>query len=700
MHCACKVGNIDTIRLLLLHQSADTINVQNRSGQRPIEMIPHNLPNIIDLLELFRPSSQKKYFIVPQTRMFMCGSPRSGKSTLAELISRYDPINLPTNILPEVQTQRMITTIDESQNIILYDFVGQLDYMSYAAALEKIIVDSPSVFILVVNLADSHDKIKVALKNWISFIDNAIAKISKPSQLIVVGNHRHSVQNTDIKKLSKYVDKIMGSISITHLNLKAVISLDCQNPEIKEATKLMEYLKESTQLIGSMSKSHNVSFNCYCLYASLQSKYNDIPTNLEKVTSDFSRSAAAPELTQLLETLIAKGLILYLKVENIHWIIANESRFWNEVTNKLFPSANTEDRIFSNTGVVARSAFKELFPNYNGIVDILKSLQICDTIDSNIINKKTNIYTKRNVSEPSEELLYFPSLVSTEPHSKATIKKGYGWGLFYSNDENVLPNTFRDKLLLQLAYSECRILREKIGRIGSFRRKQGVVGLNRRCEVWTNGIYWKSEKNVEVTVQITNYNRFVTVVVSKCDPAEVSQLRSSVIRKIQTLLKELNLPIDNIFEAVIYPEDIPKIRTADPSDLTLIPIEEVAYHMLQRIEVIPLENCDFDDIKLKKLIGKAEPYSIISPSVIKELFDDEIADKELSEESFKHIQHVCIELKLTVSVTRCHTYTQVRGFLNSWSLFSGKNPLVSKILLQQLIQIILYNGIKIYIEHC
>ena len=636
-------------------------------------MIPHSMSEIIDSLELFRPSSRKEYFIVPQTRVFMCGNPGSGKSTLAELISQYDPNDLPTNIVPKVQTQRMITTIDEGQNIVLYDFVGQLDYMSYSAALEKIIVDSPSVFILVVNLADNHDKIKIALKNWISFIDNAIAKISKPSQLIVVGNHRNSVQNTDIKKLSKYVHKTMGSI--THLNLKAVISLECQNPEIKEATKLMKYLKESTKLIGSMSKSHSVSFDCYSVYASLLSKYKDIPTNLEKVTSDFSKTAA--ELTQLLETLSAKGLILFLKVEDTHWIITDESLFWNEVTNKLLTSVEAKNSVFSNTGVIVRSAFEKLFPDYDGIVNILKSLQMCCTFDSSIVSKETNIRATKKNPEPSEELLYFPSLVSTEPSSNVTIEKGYGWGVFYSNNENVLPNTFRDKLLLQLAYSECRTLREKIGRLGSLRRKQGVLGLNRSCEVWTNGIYWKSEKNVEVTVQITNYNRFVTVVVSKCDPVEVSQLRCSVIRKIQTLLNELNLPSDNIFEAVIYPKDLPNIRTADPNDLTLIYIEDVAYHMLQRTEVIPLRDYNVDDIKLKKLIGKAEPYSVISPSVIKELFDDKIADETLSEESFKHIQRVCAELKLTVTLTHSDTYSHVRRLLNDCSIFCGRDPLVS-----------------------
>lgn len=635
-------------------------------------MIQHNIDNIIDLLELFRPSSRKEYFIVPQTRVFICGNPRSGKSTLAELISQYDPNDLPTNILPKVQTQRMINTIDESQNIVLYDFVGQLDYMSYAAALEKIIVDSPSVFIMVVNLPDKHDRIKIALKNWISFIDNATAKISKQSQLIIVGNHRNSVQNTDICKLNKFVDKTFRSI--THLNLKAVVSVDCRYPESKQASKLMQYLKESTKLIGSMSKSHSVSFDCYCLQASLQCKYKHLPTNLEKVTYDFTKTAA--ELTKLLETLSAKGLILFLKVKNTHWIIANESSFWNEVTNKLVTSINAEDSIFSNTGVVARSAFEELFSDYNGIVDILKSLQICGTVDSNIVTKKTNICPKTNKSVPSEELLYFPSLVSTEPHSKATnIKKGYGWGFFYSNAENVLPNSFRDKLLLQLAYSECHSLRAKIGRVGPRRRNEA---LNRSCKVWTNGIYWKSAQNVEITVQITSYNRFVTVVVSKCEPTQVSRLRSSVIGKIHSLLKELNLPSENIAEALIYPKDLPKIRTADPRELTLIPIEHVAYHMLQRTEDILLGDDNFDDIKLKKLIGKAEPYSIISPSVIKELFDDEIADQKLSEESFKHIQRVCIELRLTVSVTRCDTYSQVRGILNSWSIFSGNNPLVSK----------------------
>ena len=635
-------------------------------------MIQHNVSNIIDLFDLFRPSSRKEYFIVPQTRVFVCGNPGSGKSTLAELISQYDPNDLPTNILPKVQTQRMITTIDESQNIVLYDFVGQLDYTSYAAALEKILVDSPSVFIMVVNLPDSHDRSEIALKNWISSIDNVIAKISKQSQLIVVGNHRNSVQKTDICKLNAFVHRTMESV--THLKLKAVVSLDYRYPESKQASELIQYLKESTKLIGSMSKSHSVSFDCFCLHASLQCKYKDIPTNLERVTYDFTKSAA--ELTKLLETLSAKGLILFLKVKKTHWIIANESSFWNEVTNKLLASINVEDSIFSNTGVVACSAFEELFPDYNGIVDILKSLQICDTVDPNILTKKTNIRAKTNNSELSEELLYFPSLVSTEPHTLATtIKKGYGWGFFYSNDENVLPNSFRDKLLLQLAYSECHSLRPRIGRVGSIRKNEV---LNRSCKVWTNGIYWKSARNVEITVQITNYNRFVTVVVSKCEPTQVSQLRSSVIGKIHSLLKELNLSFDNIAEALIYPKDLPKIRTADPRELTLIPIEDVAYHMLQRTEVIPLRDYGVDDIKLKKLIGKAEPYSAICPSVIKELFDDEIADQELSEESFKHIQHVCIELKLTLSVTRYHTYSQVRGFLNNWSMFSGKDPLVSK----------------------
>ena len=70
------------------------------------------------------------------------------------------------------------------------------------------------------------------------------------------------------------------------------------------------------------------------------------------------------------------------------------------------------------------------------LIGFLRSLQFCHVLDPNTLQMfKTNILS--SISLPSDELLFFPSLICNEPSTDNVIENELGWCIWCPD-----PNQF------------------------------------------------------------------------------------------------------------------------------------------------------------------------------------------------------------------------------------------------------------------
>ena len=278
LHIACKHGKVDIVKYLLSTGRMDPM-AKNRYKKTPVQMGGDKY----HILKLFEPFKQCRvdFPVESYSKVFLCGNTTNGKSSLAHAllqrvngvhiswIDRYSPFKrheqaepLTAGIVPHHLQS------DEVGNIVLYDFAGHPEYYSsHEAVLENLMLRSPAVFIILVKLTDKMEDIEKQLYYWASFIQNVCSRVSKKSQVIVVGSHADKWRAMNGKDLVKRID--LQKI-IAHQEYKGFLSLDCHNLNETNFSEFIRLLTESTT--ASVDRSDSISFYCHVLYAFLKSK--------------------------------------------------------------------------------------------------------------------------------------------------------------------------------------------------------------------------------------------------------------------------------------------------------------------------------------------------------------------------------------------------------------------------------------------
>ena len=211
------------------------------------------------------------------------------------------------------------------------------------------------------------------------------------------------------------------------------------------------------------------------------------------------------------------------------WVVVKKEALLREVNGTLFAPDNFKQyrQVASNTGIVPIATLGELFPQYSSemLVGCLESMEFCHPVDPSTL-QTTNLKATSS-SLPSEtRLLFFPSLV--KEHRPGDLPSSrFGWCLGCSDPHQFFSNRFLHVLLLRLAFTFP---------LASKNRSlcPTLHGLERQCEVWQNGISWKSVSGVSTIVEIVDLNRWVIVLVSE-KSREAVETCSSVIRMILDL---------------------------------------------------------------------------------------------------------------------------------------------------------------------
>ena len=682
LHKACSYSNVDIVKYLLSTGRIDPM-AMNRYQETPVQLAGNNY----GILKLFDPFKQCRvdFPVESYSKVFLCGNTTNGKSSLANAlekrvkgVSRLEWLNpfkqqkkvepLTAGIVPH-----HLQSI-EIGNIVLYDFAGHPEYYSsHEAVLENLMLRSPAVFIILIKLTDKLEDIDKQLYYWTGFLENVGCRMSKKSQVIVVGSHADKRGAENGINLIKSVD--IQRI-IEHHEYKGFVAVDCRNKDGVGFDEFVMCLSESTKSVVNTSDS--ISFYCHVLYAFLKTKLDQVAITLDNLLqliqdeNEPSLPSNESVLLEFLTILSDKGLIVFIRSIN-SWVIINKSSLLKEINGTLFaPSHFKEYRstLASNTGIVPVFVLSDVFPQYDPdmLVGFLKSLEFCHEIDENTLKIVTT-----NLSSSSEKLLYFPALVSVEPSSEVTITDGLGWCLWCPNPYQFFSTRFLQVLLLRIAY----LFSLQINDVGIIHMSP-VQTLDRSCHVWKNGISWTRD-GVKTVVQVSEQNRSVILLVQPLDEGlelEVLQVSSSVIQKILQIKEEFCHSCDTR-ECLISPHHLNIALQYNLKDLSVFKVEDIARVLILK-KMFVTSNMT-ESLNISSLLGQLEPYHSLPLSVIHQLFDDSKVSNCIPEHVFREIQERCRPIMDIYPVTReSSTYQSVRDHLNRFSMFAGRNPFVSE----------------------
>ena len=664
---------------------------RNRRNQTAMELVYHNNNNRFIILKMFEPFEQcrKEFPVESYSKVFFCGNTGAGKSSLATVIMERankppnyvfdtsDPI--PVELLTTGINAHTITS-HEVGNIVLYDLAGHKEYYSsHAAILEKLMLSTPAVFAILLKMTDNLDIIKFDLYYWFNFIKNANLQLSssKPSQILVIGSRLDEITD-GYEKISEVVAEVADKADHSQ-EYRGFLPMECHLPGGKGVNKFVATLSYSCNAV--LDRSDKISFYCHVQFSFLQllrSKENIIAINLKELCAvlqkrdDPSLPSERSVLLEFLTTLSDKGLILFLKSEDDaqSWIVIDRATLIHEVNGVLFAPKEIEhayQNIASNTGIVPKSILRKLFPKHNTdmLIGFLRSLQFCHVLEANTLQMfKTNISSSIS-SLPSDELLFFPSLICNEPPTDIVIENGLGWCIWCPDPNQFLSTRFLHLVLFTLSYIFCLPRRNKPGKIDDGDPQMQIQMLARRCDIWRNGIYWENDE-VEVIIEVTQHYRCVTVITSMIDIKKSRNIFNNVIKAV---LKLSEMHTFKCEEYLIAPSDVAKARNLLVEERTLYHISDVARSVLVKCKVRDAN--DTENAGIEQIVGANDPFFCIAPSVTKALFSAEPPSQE------NHHQHIINRCSHFTSSLLSSTHMSVKERCSQLSVFAGRNPLVS-----------------------
>ena len=684
LHIACLHGHIQIVQYLLSTGKVDLL-AKNKFDITPIDYASRH-DNSYDLLKLFRSFLQCKrdFPVHTYTKLILTGYSGAGKTTISQLIrllankasgffsvlssGRVTDVEcLTAGIIP----LHVKSKVDNLDNIVIYDFAGQQEYYSsHAAVLERIMKNSAAIFLCIVDLSQSMDKINKSIHYWISFIENACSSAQGSSHVIITGSHADLVKSSqELKEKSSLVENIAKSRVKQQLMYGGFERMDCRLSKTKEARYFRSLLSTSQQAI--LSSQPTMSLYCHVLYAFLRTKLRRASCTLQELTtaliSENDYSYRSSLLTESLTSLNDKGLILFLQNQEhpeSSWVVVEKEALLRKVSGTLFAPDHFKQycQVASNTGIVPIATLEELFPQYSSemLVGCLENMEFCHPVDMPTL-QATNLKATILFPQAGANYLFFPSLVK-EHRPDDLPSPRFGWCLGCSDPHQYFSNRFLHVLLLRLAFtfplaSEYRFL------------SLPLHGLERKCKVWRNGICWKDVSGVSTIVEIVDLNRWVIVLVSE-KTREAAQVCSNVIRMILDLQHQLCSAVSTC-ECLISPSLLDHYPFDALPDIDLFTMRDVAKSMLLQDDIV-LDRKEGQNELVTKDALSCEPYYLLQPSSVCQLFNQSMASQPVPDPLLQDVLRY-----YQLPQQKLQDNSELKEWVNKHSIFAGRNPLVS-----------------------
>ena len=727
LHIVCRMENSTSFLKALLSIPGIDPEILNHVGLIPIDLAGKKFND--SAISMIRNFVQHNHTCSQAyLKIFVVGNSGAGKSTLIKTVTteasewlmylmmrRVNPRDIPAH------TAGIVPIMFRSKhfgNAILYDFAGQHEYYSsHAAVMINLVLQSPPLFLVLIDISKPLKEIKREIWYWWKFIEDQFEswKAAMPPHVILVGSHRDSLKGKDkISAIKIGMQTCFKDISVS-FTFAGFFPLDCRRLVSQELTSLLTQLNTTCSLLR---KTVDINLHCHILKAFLTTQvfqdkvYCQIIDIVDQIeTSDALLPQSSSELIPLFKELNDQGHILLVQNntdESKSWVILKPNVLLTDVHGIIFaPDYFKEhsDDFANHTGVVTLSKLKERFPQYDlhVIVEYLIHFEFCFRIRDKqtlkmIISNEAII--KVDSIEHQEEYYFFPGLVSVEdpadicqPEEKITLE--CGWLYRCEQKTEQLTTRFLHVLILRLAFA-CEPTDNSTD-------AESVV-LLRSCSVWKNGIAWWDNDYIETIVEVDLQLRWVAVMIRCPDLKRVqcAKLRTKVIGTILKTRDDI-CPAIKMREFLISPSNIK--YPFEEKELTLYDMRAIAK--------VVVDGKDYaKDTGGKNLISISEllpfePYLIMGYLI--ESFFSAHTDIVVTEEDLKRLvakwHTKFLELKIAFA-SNIHTfqkecvgadYTEVdscdklfnilmrtgfkawrdfeQGF-SKFSIFCGRNPMV------------------------
>ena len=680
--------------------------------------------------------------------MFVLGNTGAGKSTIVKAISieaqgfssrlrhrisKVKDVDQKTaGIIPyELQSQAL-------GRVSLYDFAGHKEYYAgHDALLANTMTNSPSVIVLLVDMRDEEEKICETVQYWFQFINNHSHASSSKTHLVIISSHADELPSGELKKKAGLLQSVVISLNLENITLAGQFTIDCRYAESSSMTQLRSTLSESCKVLRS-SDEIEASQHCYMIFL-IHNFDDELAVTLDKAATELTVKCykksdehvylefiKSSDLFELSQKLNDRGHILFMKNHQDpekSWIVLKKDVLLSQVNGVIFAPEGFKQHqeISTNTGVVPLSKLAPLFPNVDidVVTKFLCHLEFCQEIkDADLlsvllaesktfsVSAESKTFTVSAESKSStttdERFFFFPGLVSlNKPQDIALSSESdshsySGWVFQCSKLEQFFSNRLHQVLLLRLAFS--------FALAPSNQSSADALVLQRRCQVWKNGICWANRKGGEAIVEIIDLKKVVVIVRSK-KKIELSRLRSSIINTVINAKKQFSSKV-TVKESLLLPEDAMKYPL-DLARVTVVNITEVAETIKEGNDHVLKENHQITE--LEKLVG-FEPYANLGEAILEEVFDEQKSTEENLDDLFFRLAglthqrdelHAVFELPLSrlanERTPHCQgpihslahvfqhwrdemgkegTRNNFRKRLDQFTVFAGRNPLL------------------------
>ena len=732
---------VDIVTCLLKNGRCNPNSV-TQEGQTPLDMA--NDLNLIRILLSFGanpktcfPSHLRHNPTDMSINLFVLGNTGAGKSTFVKAISTeaqgFSRLKHRITKVKDVdqKTAGIIPYDLQSKalgRVSLYDFAGHKEYYAgHDALLANTMTNSSSVIALLVDMRDEEEKVCETVQYWFQFINNHSHASSSKTHLVIISSHADELPSGELKKKARRVQSVVSDLNLDNITLAGQITLDCRYAESSSMTQLRSTLSESCNALRS-SDEIEASQHCYMIFLihnfddELAVTLNKAATELTVKCSEYSDEHVylevikSSDLFELSQKLNDRGHILFMKNHQDpgkSWIVLKKDVLLSQVNGVIFAPEGFKQHqeISTSTGVVPLSKLAPLFPNVDVdvVTNFLCHLEFSQEIkDAELLfvleaGSRTSTVSAESKSSTTtdERFFFFPGLVSLNKppqdialSSESDSHSYSGWVFQCSKPEQFFSNRFHQVLLLRLAFS--------FALAPSDQSSADALVLQRRCQVWKNGICWANRSGGKAIVEIIDLKKVVALVHSK-KKIELSRLRSSIINTVINAKKQFSSKVA-VKELLLLPEDAMKYPL-DLAHVTAVSITEVAETIKEGKEYVLIENDQITE--LEKLIG-FEPYANLGEAILKEVFDEQKSAEEDLDELFFRVadrthQHDELRAVYELPLSRLAneltpqgairslardfqrwrdemgkegTKNNFRKRLDQFSVFAGRNPLL------------------------
>ena len=627
------------------------------------------------------------------------------------------------------KTVGIIPYLRDTENfgrVAVYDFAGQREFLaSHSAVLQNAIHTSPPVVVFCSDLQKSEEEIKVATTYWMNLIHHQCSALQEQAHVIVVGSHADVVKEKGEDPRSK--EGIFSPIieKFSKFKYLAFVPMDCRLPDSPGMKETRRHIENSSALLRSPVA---ITLNAHAFYIYFLDSFKDelaisLKTLRERIQADLEQAQSKsrkdllsfipntlPRVVEICSQLSQKGHILFLPNESSpeeSYVVCDQPTLLSKITGTIFAPEGFHQHcsLASSTGVVSLRKFSDAFKEYdlNMLIPYMTFLEFCFEIKDKESLEHIAMCEGVSADHLANRYLLFPGLIKIdilkevwEPLQRE-LKFFFGWMLRCTQTVHFFGSRFLQVLLLRLSLS--------LGLAPEIH--DDVPSLQRRCCIWKSGIYWCDDNGITCLVELIEQAKALAVQIRSDElTPECLDLRRRITSKVLETAKEFCPNVDTV-EAIIEPSEVRTHPLKPISDLSLFKMETVAtavVHNKPNVTSVTRRVAS----PLKSIV-QFEPYLCLSRKAFNFLFHpqnpalkEKVSNTFLScfaarvqdPESvwlFSRIlaqatptrssqaspsQELVHSLKVWRNETK-GTYQCLRTTLDQYSIFGGRNPLVS-----------------------